>query len=247
MPATIVNRSNRYAPARLIEPAPYGYIHIAAAIAPPAGRTPFPARSPARTALLRRLKAAARELEARPDVVKATVYRAVVIPPAPAGATSGARRPIPHDVVVLIETSGPETIAEVRASEPYRRLADDVAATAAEMRVTEATCARRIADVDKTRQGLFLFNYFGADDVPTALDLWDHLAGWYVKETRLDNSTVLRPTGDADFAFVNHARWDVGLPRFAARQFGTPSFRTYVLANLRANDVTATPVLFRLA
>jgi len=243
MSITLVNRTAAYPPAELIEPAPYGYIHLAAAVAPPTGRTPFPPRSPARTALLARLKTAARELEARPDVVKATVYRAAVAPP----VRTGGRGPIPHDVVVLVETAMPEAISDVRASVSYERLARELAQAASDVRTTEATCVKRIGDVDKTRPGVFLFNYFLADDVPAALELWDHLAGWYVKETGLDNSTVLRPAADAGFAFVNHARWDGGLTRFAARQFGTPSFRTYLLANLKANGVTAVPVLYRLA
>lgn len=34
--------------------------------------------------------------------------------------------------------------------------------------------------------------------------------------------------------FVNHARWDRSLASFAAAQFTKPSFRSYLLANLRA-------------
>lgn len=175
MTLTLVNRTSAYSPARLVEPAPYGYVHLAAAVAPPAGRTPFPPRSPARTALLTRLAATARELETRPDVVKATVYRTAVAPPVP----TGGRGPIPHDIVVLVETTEPETIVDVRSSTPYERLAGALSAAALDMEVTEATCAKRIGDVDKTRPGTFLFNYFLTEDVPTALELWDHLAGWY--------------------------------------------------------------------
>ncbi|TKA01939.1 hypothetical protein [Actinacidiphila oryziradicis] len=71
-----------------------------------------------------------------------------------------------------------------------------------------ARCARSIGDVDKSRPGLFLFNYFVAEDPEVALERWEHLAGWYAPETGLDNSTVLQPTGEADYAFVNHARWE---------------------------------------
>src|SRR6266508_1996054 len=96
-----------------------------------------------------------------------------------------------------------------------------------------ARCVRRIGDVDKTRQGLFLFNYFVADDARVALQLWDYLAGWYAVETGLDNSTVLEPLVDADYVFVNPARWDHSLPRFLLRQLTKPSFRTYMLATCR--------------
>ena len=80
-----------------------------------------------------------------------------------------------------------------------------------------------------------------------ALQLWDYLAGWYAAETGLDNSTLLEPIGEADYVFVNHARWDSSLPRFLLRQLTKPSFRTYVLANLRANRTVAMPILEQLA
>jgi hypothetical protein len=49
------------------------------------------------------------------------------------------------------------------------------------------------------------------------------------------------------YAAINHARWDGSLPGFALRQFTKKSFRSYVLANLKANHVAAMPVLYRLA
>jgi hypothetical protein len=109
--------------------------------------------------------------------------------------------------------------------------------------------AKRVGDVDKTRQGLFLFNYFVADDARVMLQLWDYLAGWYAVETGLDNSTLLVPLeGErSDYLAINNARWDESLPRFLWRQFSRKSFRTYVLANLEANRVGAMPVLYRLA
>jgi hypothetical protein len=35
------------------------------------------------------------------------------------------------------------------------------------------------------------------------------------------------------------------LPRFIARQLTRPSFRTFVLANLRDNDIGSLPYLYR--
>ncbi|MFJ3793363.1 hypothetical protein [Kitasatospora sp. NPDC090091] len=80
-----------------------------------------------------------------------------------------------------------------------------------------------------------------------ALELWDHLAGWYAVETGLDNSTLLEPIGEADYAFVNHARWDIGVPRFLLRQLARPGFRSFVLTNLLVNRTGSMPVLYRLA
>jgi hypothetical protein len=148
---------------------------------------------------------------------------------------------------VLIETTSPEVIDEVQRSEPYQRVLEAVTGAAKDLFVMTARCVKRIDDVDKTRQGLFLFNYFVADDPEVALELWDYLGDWYVGETGLRNSTLLSPIGQADYVFVNHARWDESLPRFMVRQFAKPSFFTYVLANMRANRVGAMPLLYRLA
>ena len=116
------------------------------------------------------------------------------------------------------------------------------------MHVVAARNAKRVGDVDKTRSGLFLFNYFVADDAGVMLQLWEYLAGWYQVETGLDNSTLLVPLDGerSDYVAINHARWDGGRLSFLWRQLPKKSFRTYVLANLAANRVGAMPVLYRL-
>ena len=53
----------------------------------------------------------------------------------------------------------------------------------------------------------------------------------YPRVGLIDNSTLLGPVGPAGYVFVNHARWDMSLPRFAARQFGKRTFYACVLAN----------------
>lgn len=101
--------------------------------------------------------------------------------------------------------------------------------------------------MDKTRPGLFLFNPFVAEDKAVALELWDHLAGWYVKQTGLDNSTLLEPLDESDYVFVNHARWDPGPLGLLLRQVTKPSFRPYVQQNLLVNRTGSMPVLYRMA
>lgn len=231
MEPTIVNPQPKYSRVALIDPPPLGYIHIAAAVEPPRQPgPPFPGRSAEKKALLARLKT----LTAQLDVEKATVYRAVVVPPAGRETREKVAHVPRYDVAVLIETTSPEVIGEVRAAEPYKLLVEAVTETAADTHVTTARCPERVGDVDKTRQGVFLFNYFAAEDPEVALELWEYLASWYAVETGMDNSTLLQPIGDTDYVFVNHARWD-SLPVFMVRQFAKKSFRTYVLANLRAN------------
>jgi hypothetical protein len=246
MELRIVNPKPKFGKATLIEPAPFGYIHVAAAVEPPA-RGPLPGRSEAKSALLARLKTLAGELERLDEVEKVTVYQGILLPPTSGYAKQIATHPARYDVVVLIETSSPETIAQVQSAETYKQLTDAVSEAAKDMHVMTATCLRRIGDVDKTRPGLFLFNYFVADDPKVALELWEQLGGWYEAETGLDNSTLLAPTGKADYIFVNHARWDSSLAAFTVRQTAKPSFFNYVLANLKANHTGAMPLLYHLA
>jgi hypothetical protein len=247
MDLEIINPQPKYPPVKLLEPPPYGYIHVAAGVRPPTGRTPRPGRSPARTALLSRLKPLAGELQGLDQVVKATVYEGVLAPPPAGYAKHAAKHPARFDVVVLVETTSPQVIGEVQASAPYKHMLEAVQDAATDTHVMPARCARFIGDVDKTRQGLFLFNYFVAEDAGVALELWDHMAGWFVGATGLYNSTVLEPIGDSDYVFVNHARWDIGLPRFMLRTFAKPSFRRYVVTNQLVNRTGAMPVLYRLA
>ena len=108
-----------------------------------------------------------------------------------------------------------------------------------------ARCVKAIADVDKRVDGTYLFNYWAAADRATALEVFDHLAPWYQTRTGLQNSTVLQPIDDDDFAFVNHARWDAGPLAIAAHQFLRPSFHRYVRPNLAANHIRVYPALYR--
>jgi hypothetical protein len=231
---TIVNPSPKYPKAALREPARYGYVYVGVTVDPP-GRAPFVRRSARRDGVLAALKTRAARLEELGAVVKATVYRAVLMPPVP-----DAPR---FDAVVLVETTGPETIDDVRETEAFERLVE----AGGQTHVMTLRNIKRIGDVDKTRPGLFLFNHFTAEDPEVASELWEHLAGWYAAETGLDNSTLLQPIGEAPFALINHARWDHGLARFAAHQFTKPSFVTFVRANLRANKTVSMPVLYKLA
>ncbi|HEU5419497.1 MAG TPA: hypothetical protein VFV41_17540 [Streptosporangiaceae bacterium] len=247
MDLTIVNPDPRYPRATLIEPPATGYLLLAAVVAAPLGRTPLRRRSPRKTALLAELKTLAAGVERLPDVTKATVYRAALVPPLSADARRMARHPAQYDVVVLVETTAGDAAAAVADSPELGKLRDALQAASGDVFAARARCVRAIGDVDKSRPGLFLFNFFVAEDREVALELWDHLAGWYAVETGLDNSTLLSPLDSSDYTCINHARWDMSLPRFAARQFGKRSFFRYVLRNMQANGTAAMPILYRLA
>lgn len=248
MELRIVNPRPEYAPPKLVEPPTAGYLHIAASIAPPSG-PPFVRPSAARTAALTRCRELAGELERLEVVHRVSVYRAVLIPPL-GGDTP---RPARYDVAVLVEATSPDGLGQVKAAGAYERLRATLDETARVVHVLAARCVRSLGGVDRTRnRGLFLFNHFvttGAADVELATRLWEHLAGWYVTETGLDNSTLLAPTdrSGADYVLVNHARFDKPLLKLGVEQFAKPSFHTYVRANLAAHQVVAMPVLYRLA
>jgi hypothetical protein len=246
MDPTIVNAKPRYRPPTLVDPPGFGYLLLSAEVDPPTGPRPFPGSSDTKAALLGRLKSAAVELAQADAVDRATVYRTVLAPP-PTGYARNAEHPARYDVIVLVETTSPGEVSAVEASERYTELRKELDTEATRVHTMTARCVKCIADVDKTRPGLFLFNYFMAEDVEVALKVWDHLAGWFMTETGLDNSTLLQPVGDGEYSFVNHARWDYGVPGLALRMFTKPSFRTFVQANMNANRMGSMPILCRLA
>jgi hypothetical protein len=92
-------------------------------------------------------------------------------------------------------------------------------------------------DVDKSRPGLFLFNYSVTENFNVALQLWEYLADWFRIETGLDNSTLLTRS-EQRIVFVNHARWDYGLPRFMFHQFTKPRWQGLAPTRIGRRDRT---------
>ena len=251
MPVDLVNKDPRYSKVHLIDPAPLGYLHLAAEVQAAHRPGPVLRRSRDKQQLLGVLKWQARQLAGLAAVERVTVYDAVVFAP-PGGDVKDRPATLPaawFDVAVLAETSSPEAAREVRAAPAWQALAAALTERARRVHQVAARNVRRVGDVDKTRPGLFLFNYFAGDDPALAVEVWDYLAGWYEAETGLDNSTLLEPLEgeQSDYVLINHARWDGNLPLFMARQLPKKSFRSYMLANLKAHHLAAMPVLYRLA
>jgi hypothetical protein len=248
----IVNPDPRYEKAQTIEPTTRGYVYIAAAVRP--GRFPLVLPSKERQALIDEVKQLADQLEHTEGVVKATVFRAVVIAPTLRFSSYlRQRRDSLHvanfDVAVLVETTSPAASRAVQSTPAFAALIGAIQKQAEAVRVIEARNARRIGDVDTTRKGLFLFNHFAADDRRVMLELWEYLAGWYAVETGLDNSVALVPvdSAESDYAVVNWARWGVSPLRHFWSQLSKKTFRSYVTANLEANRAASMPIYYRLA
>lgn len=253
MELQLVNAESGYSKATFIEPSSLGYIHIGAAVRPrslpftllPTGRE--------KAELIGRLKELSRQLKQLEAVETATVFEAVGLPPLHRLPYIKERTDSLHlarfDIAVLIETSSPAAARDVQKTSAYQALMNAVQSKATDVHVMAARNDKRVGDVDKTSDGLFIFNHFVADDADVLLELFEYLAGWYATETGLDNSTLLVPLDEenADYVAVNNARWDHSLLGFLWKQLSKKSFRNYVLANLTANNAGAMPVLYRIA
>lgn len=246
----LVQQDESFAPIKLIEPSRSGYMHIAAEVQPSA--VPFLPPSADRTKFLAKLTTLARQLERLDPVERASVYDATAIPPFEKFPNIRERIDdlrIPRfDVAVLVDTTSPEQLAEVRNSAPFKELMALLEENAKHIHVMAARNAKRIQDVDRSKDGTFLFNYFVANDREVLMELWDYIAGWYGQEMKIDNSLLLEPVlGEtSDYTAVNHARLKGNAIGFVARQMARKSFKDYVQANLYANRVIAMPVLYKL-
>lgn len=225
-PATPGSRTPR---ATFTEPTPYGYLYIGMRIDPPR-HTPFVRRSTTRSDVLQSCKNLARQLDQLTEVIAVTVYEAALIPP-----VKDSPR---FDVMLLIQTTTPETITTVQATQAYQRLDAAFAMTARNI--------RRIGDIDNPRSGTFLFNHFTAPDPQQALRTWEDIAGWFTHKAGVNDSALLQPTDEAPYVFVNHVRLTSSPIRFLLN-FTKPSFRKQVATRLRANHIGNAPVICRAA
>lgn len=245
----------------LQEPNTYGYLHLAAEIERP---HPFKKNSERKQKLLGQAIQAAEKLSrCFPDHIRRVdVFDAFIIPP---GSAEGRRflekqeYPVhlaEFDVVVLVECATPSAARHVREQPEFSALYQILEEAASFTHCFTAKNAKRIAEVDKNKDGIFLFNYFFAADgrtkgtqgIDILLAVWEYTAGWWTAKANLTNSTPLQPLeGEAsEYNLINHCRWnklrDV-LPHLIFR----PSMRKFVLANFTANDIVAMPILYRLA
>ncbi|MFF4361349.1 hypothetical protein [Streptomyces sp. NPDC001604] len=247
MSVTLVHPRPKFAPAHLTEPPPSGYLHIAAAVEPPGG-IGRPGHSRGKTHLLDLLRAEAEDLASLGEVKRASVYRAAAVAPTVGLHPSDTVHPARYDVVVLVETRAPQDIDQVLDSAAYRHLRRRLEQAAGDLHVMTARCAKCLADVGRSQEGLFQFSYFVGDDPELIAELWEHLAGWYAAETGLDNSLLLQPLDGTTsvYCFVGHAHWDLSLAAVALRQFTKPSFYRFLQPTLKENRTTVMPVLYHL-
>lgn len=230
---------------RLIDPTGDGFLMLAAEVGRFAGPLPVPSRG--RRRLLDRAARLCGRLAARDDVVDAVTFEGALRPPGEGRELlrRAGVRPARYDVVILIRTTTPTAVDAVRSDPAYRDLA---VAFGSARHVYEfaGESAARIADVDHGPDHWFLFNYFHCDNAKTVYDVWEYTAGWFQRNTALPDSTLLRPLpGEpADYNVVNHASWPT-LRTFLPVLLFRRTFRSFVLANFKANGVAAQPIIYR--
>lgn len=241
-PARSAPRTERWSRATLIDPSPHGYVLLAADTG--TWRLPLALPSRRRQALVERLRITARLLRRDDRVLRADVFAALVRPPGGPGRGRAGGRHARYDVVMLVETTSPADAAQLADGSAVAVLTRLLRSHGHGVLSFAGSNARRIAPVDHERPGVFLFNYFSAPDVATNLAVWEHTAGWFERETGLDNSTVLEPLTDVPYAVVNHCRWDHArdvLPSLVLK----PSFRRFVLRAFADRHVVPAPLLYR--
>ncbi|MFI6742672.1 hypothetical protein ACIBI9_58075 [Nonomuraea sp. NPDC050451] len=225
--------------ARLLPTTGDGFLMLAGEVGAWRGHFASPPRQ-----LPAHLKALAASIEAR----ETNVFRAVLRTPGEGDELLAARgiRPARYDVVVLIRTESVEAALALRENVAYKELADTMGAAARRTHEIVASNAGQLGEVDHGQDHCFLFNYFYADDRETLLQVWEYTAGWFQARTALPNSALMQPLAGepADYGLINHASWPnwrTFLPSLIFR----PTFRSFVLANFKANGVAAQPIIYR--
>jgi hypothetical protein len=247
---TIVGPQSVFPKVTCIEPAKSGYLILALEIDHRIGPS-FCFESGEKRAALVKLQAVVEVLKKDKTVIDVTLFKALIIPPGKGKFLQ--KRPkvaiAKYDVVLLVEYDTPNAAKKCQASELWQGLEKDCAAYAKKTMTLLGSNARRIAAVDHTKPGVFLFNYFYADDLDKNLSVWDYTAGWFQYQTGLDNSTLILPASNQPkipYTVINHCRWD-SLIRIVPSLLFKPSFTSFVLDNFEANNVAAMPILYRLA
>ncbi len=246
---SVVNPELKFDKVSLVEPSKSHYLLLAAEI----DRSLLPFflfTSSKKKELLTYSKSKCRELELIDGVESAVVFKASLIPPGKGKLLE--ERPKVHiakyDVVVLIETESKSIAENIKSHKLYSDLEQKISEAANNTLYLSASNVKKINSVDHNRQGVFLFNFFYADNVQQNIGIWEYTAGWFQQETGLDNSTVLLPEnpGKSDYKIINHCRWD-SFSNILPSLIFKKTFKTYVLDNFYENNLAAIPILYKLA
>lgn len=246
----IIHPALKFKKVSLIEPTNHYYLLIAAEI--DKTLTPFfLTSSKKKKILLKQCKQFCLDIEKENDVENATVFKAKLIPPG-RGKFLEQRKGKVHiakfDVTVLIEVKTLTSLEAIKNKRQFKQIEGAIKNASTFVQVITASNVKNISPVNHEKQGVFLFNYFFADNLQQNLAIWEYTAGWFQQETGLDNSTVLLPLSpkQTQYSIINHCRWDKWCNIIPSLIF-KKSFHSYVLDNFYANNVAAIPILYKIA
>lgn len=245
----IVNKELQFKKVSLINPTPNFYLHIAAEI----DHSIFPFflyMSKKKKQIIHDAKKWCENLKEDNDIVSAVVFKATIIPPGKGKLLLERPNKVQiakYDFAILIESTTHDKLENIKQSAEYVNIEQMIKKKSKFYHVTTATNVKQINSVDHKKHGVFLFNYFFADNLQQNLDIWEYTAGWFQQETGLDNSTVLLPTQpeSSKYTIINHCRWNKMSDILPSLIFKN-SFHSYVLENFYVNKVAAMPVLYKI-
>lgn len=242
------------------EPRDSGYIYLAAEI-----ESPHPLRKPGANKLqiIQQVKQMAKDVIRQTGVRRADVFNALIIPP---NAEAVCRQEMQQhgydfhiarfDLAVLVECKDVDSASTIRQSPEFLAMEQLLRDRSSYVYCIIASNPICIDDVDKDRDGIFLFNHFYSDGVSKQEDgandvvvgVWEYTAGWWTAKVNLTNSTPLQPIAgeSTEYALINHCRWD-RLMDFLPSLIFRPTLKSFVVANFSANRMVSMPILYRLA
>lgn len=188
----VVNEHLKFPKVKLMPPKTTGFSLLALEI----DKGPlFLTESRKKKVLIKSLKTLLKEVKALDFVKDAALFKARILPP---GRIKYLKKQMKvnianYDVVVLIETNDVESLSAFKNSDLYQKMNKIANANSIKQHAVEAINSRRMGDVNHDKQGVFLFNFFYAENVERSLGIWEYTAGWFQSVTGLDNSTLLQP------------------------------------------------------
>lgn len=247
---SIVNKHLKFPNVTLKEPLTSGFILISAEVDK---KTSFWGETNTKKALIKKIKTLSLELQANENIVDVTLFKASLFPPGRDGEYIKKRQKsellhIAYDLVLLIELKSIEKIEVIKADNTFTEIISEIKKSSSYHFIFNAKNLRRIDSVDHKKKGVFLFNFFIAENKEQNLDIWEYTAGWFQDQTNLDNSTLFDSIDSEEktYSVINHCRWDSFFDILPSLIF-KKTFKTYVLANFAENNVAAIPILYKFA
>lgn len=246
----VVNKDLKFPNVTLKEPLRSGFILIAAEVDK---KTSIWGESNTKKTLIKKVKSLGLELQNNENVMEFSLFKASLFPPGRDGEyilklKKNQTIHSQYDVVLLIELSSVEKIDEIKNDRCFINIISAFKDLSSYHFIYNAKNLRRIDNVNHKKNGVFLFNFFVAENKEQNLGIWEYTAGWFQDQTNLKNSTLFDSidTISNTYSVINHCRWD-GFFDILPSLIFKKTFKSYVLDNFAANNVAAIPILYKLA